>query len=53
MSKSKKKPNPGSPAAIKLGCKCPVMDNGHGKGYMGVEGVFVMSESCPIHGKRK
>lgn len=53
MPKSKKKPNPGSPAAIKLGCKCPVMDNGGGKGYMGVKGVFVMSAICPIHVKSK
>lgn len=42
--------NPGSDEAIKAGCKCPVLDNAHGKGYMGVEGVFVYSELCGIHG---
>jgi len=26
------KPNPGSDEAIKLGCKCPVLDNEHGAG---------------------
>lgn len=42
--------NPGSDEAIKRGCKCPVMDNARGRGYMGMEGVYVMNESCPIHG---
>lgn len=26
-----RKPNPGSDEAIAMGCKCPVMDNNHGK----------------------
>jgi hypothetical protein len=43
-------PNPGSDEAIRLGCRCPVMDNEYGRGYMGVEGVFVYSENCSIHG---
>lgn len=42
-------PNPGSPEAVKLGCRCPVLDNAHGKGYMGIEALFVYSASCPIH----
>ena len=42
-------PPPGSPEAIDLGCKCPVMENHHGKGYMGVAGVFVYSGDCPLH----
>ena len=43
-------PTPGSPEAIKQGCTCPVMDNGHGKGvkYKG-DVHFWISESCPIH----
>lgn len=51
MAKRKtiKRPNPGSDAARKLGCKCPVMDNGHGKGYMGLKDVFVYSGECPLH----
>jgi len=32
---SNDKPNPGSPEAIKKGCTCPVLDNGHGKGHLG------------------
>lgn len=42
-------PNPGSKEAIDFGCKCPVLDNAHGKGYLGIEGVFVFNESCPLH----
>jgi hypothetical protein len=47
------KPNPGSPEAGKLGCKCPVLDNGHGKGsYMGGPGTFIISGDCQLHGQR-
>lgn len=48
-------PNPGSSDAIAKGCTCPVMDNGHGRGYMGgvkdKDGntLFVYSASCPVH----
>lgn len=48
-------PNPGSPEAIKAGCKCPVLDNGHGRGWMGgvkdEEGrtIYVYSSACEIH----
>jgi hypothetical protein len=45
-------PNPGSDAAQKKGCLCPVLDNYHGDGYMGRKGVFVMQEDCPLHGKK-
>lgn len=41
--------NPGSDKALKEGCRCPVLDNGHGWGYI-VEGQFVMSGDCPLHG---
>lgn len=47
---NKKSPNPGSDEAIAQGCKCPVIDNCHGKGYMGIPDVFVYTENCPIHG---
>lgn len=43
-------PNPGSDAALEQGCGCPVLDNSHGRGYMGQPGVFVMVENCPLHG---
>lgn len=42
-------PAPGSDAAVRQGCRCPVMDNCRGKGYMGQAGEYVISESCPIH----
>lgn len=42
-------PKPGSEDAIKMGCTCPVMDNGRGRGYLGQEGVFVFSSGCPVH----
>ena len=45
----KKIPNPGSPAAIKMGCTCPVLDNGHGEGIG--SGLFWMNMKCPVHGK--
>lgn len=41
-------PNPGSPAAIKIGCTCPVLDNARGEGVGG--GLFWMNTKCPVHG---
>jgi len=35
-------PPPGSPEAIALGCCCPVLDNGHGRGYRFVQGHPVL-----------
>jgi hypothetical protein len=47
-------PNPGSDAAVKQGCTCPVMDNGHGKGFLwDGASVFWINEGCPLHRKRK
>lgn len=43
-------PNPGSDEAGKAGCRCPILDNEHGRGYMGQPGLFVMSFDCPLHG---
>ena len=49
--------NPGSDEAVAAGCTCPVMDNGHGSGYLGGvqddtgQTVFVISGDCPIHGQ--
>lgn len=39
-------PNPGSDEALELGCTCPVLDNGHGRGA----GPFWINEGCPVHG---
>lgn len=46
------KPYPGSDQALKQGCKCPVIDNGHGAGYLGDGHKFgwVVSGDCPMHG---
>jgi len=47
-------PNPGSEAALKLGCRCPVFDNNHGKwppfpaGEDRPEGWY-LSVMCPVH----
>ena len=43
------KPKPGSEEAIKQGCTCPVLDNGHGTGYMGQKDVFIYNGDCPVH----
>jgi hypothetical protein len=43
-------PNPGSDAALKLGCTCPVLDNSHGWGYLGKKDQFVVKHDCPLHG---
>lgn len=48
-----KLPKPGSDEALDQGCTCPVLDNGHGRGYMGMPGRFVMSADCPLHGKAR
>lgn len=42
-------PNPGSNEAIAKGCTCPVIDNGHGRGYYGQPGVYVYTVGCPVH----
>lgn len=45
-------PKPGSDEAIASGCTCPVMDNGHGRGFMGMTGVFVYNVDCRFHNPR-
>lgn len=47
-------PNPGSDAALKLGCKCPVMDNNHGRwppypADEGREEGWLISMRCMVH----
>lgn len=41
-------PKPGSADAVALGCTCPVLDNGHGKGRG--DGNFWVNGDCPLHG---
>lgn len=48
MSKCKKLiENPGSKEAIKLGCKCPVLDNNNGAGLG--DGLFWYAGDCKYH----
>lgn len=48
-------PAPGSSAARDAGCRCPVLDNSHGLGYLGGvkdkdgETIFVVNAECPLH----
>lgn len=42
-------PNPGSDAALDLGCECPVMDNAHGKGSGYGKDTFWIDDGCPLH----
>jgi len=44
---------PGTQEALDVGCLCPILDNSHGKGYMGLgeeRGLYVYNGECPIHG---
>ncbi|BAY55214.1 hypothetical protein NIES2135_20370 [Leptolyngbya boryana NIES-2135] len=51
MSNDRPTPNPGSNEALNLGCRCPVLDNSHGKGYFMQPGLFVFNSDCPLHGQ--
>lgn len=42
-------PPPGSEKARAAGCICPVIDNARGRGYMGIPGVYVYCNGCPVH----
>jgi hypothetical protein len=41
-------PNPGSDAALDLGCICPIMDNNHGK-FLPWQGGYIVVQGCPVH----
>lgn len=42
-------PNPGSDEALKMGCLCPLMDNGYGRESMYGPGVWIYVVGCPVH----
>lgn len=46
-------PNPGSPEAQDLGCTCPVLDNGRGRGCGRVDAqgrpLFWLRGDCSVH----
>lgn len=54
-------PNPGSKEALAKGCKCPVLDNTHGQGWVGLGSdwvglgghLFWISVDCLLHGNTK
>lgn len=49
------RPDPGSTEARAQGCTCPVLDNAHGRGWMGGvkdengDTIFVYTAGCPVH----
>lgn len=45
--------NPGSPDAVDMGCRCPIMDNHYGRGIPcgDDEPKFWVTPNCPLHGK--
>ncbi|MFA5150766.1 MAG: hypothetical protein WC433_07725 [Candidatus Omnitrophota bacterium] len=51
--KIKKLSNPGSDEAIKQGCSCPVLDNGHGDDELGKIRGFWINHECPLHGGKR
>ena len=46
-------PSPGSNEALALGCRCPVIDNHHGRGFYLFDKpdvtYFYYTEGCPLH----
>lgn len=45
-------PRPGSADALAQGCRCPVIDNHHGKGAYGDGAKYgwIKHGDCPMHG---
>ena len=44
-------PNPGSQAALNLGCRCPVLDNNYGRIAPWGEFGWWINGDCPLHGR--
>jgi hypothetical protein len=42
-------PNPGSDTALSMGCKCPVLDNGHGRRAPYAPDGWWITQGCPVH----
>lgn len=46
--------SPGSPQAVKDGCKCPVEENNAGEGAFVASRtrgtIFAVDKDCPLHG---
>jgi hypothetical protein len=48
MGTPHEKPNPGSDAALDLGCICPVLGNTRGK-WVPWQGGYLVITGCPVH----
>lgn len=44
-----KPPNPGSNAALNMGCLCPVLDNNHGRWPPWPPDGWWTTGGCPVH----
>ena len=42
-------PNPGSDAALALGCRCAILDNNHGKYAPWAPDGWWITDGCPVH----
>lgn len=42
-------PNPGSDAAVAAGCRCPILDNAHGAGVLGLGHAWYINQRCSLH----
>ena len=51
-AKVRRTPSPGSDAAVRQGCTCPVLDNRHGQGSGWGKNAFWVNTDCPLHGKK-
>lgn len=43
------RPNPGSDEARALGCRCPILDNNHGRWAPRPPDGWWVVEGCPVH----
>jgi hypothetical protein len=51
MTDQQKPVTPGSDQALDAGCRCPVLDNAHGRGRG--DGTYWISERCPLHAPQR
>lgn len=49
MSMAEDVPNPGSDAALDLGCRCPVLDNNHGRTPPWPPAGWWIAADCTLH----
>lgn len=49
LGEANEKRMPGSLAAKKAGCVCPMLENRHGMGWAGID--YQVRPTCPLHGE--